>query len=52
MKRFCLAAFAFAVLLLSHTGCTTEAKRQWAEAMRDARGDNMQMGARREYKAP
>lgn len=50
--RFCLVALVLSVLLLAHAGCTTETKRQWAEAMKDARGDNMEMGSRRQYKAP
>jgi hypothetical protein len=42
-----LSALAFVVLfvLLACTGCTAEDKRQWHEALRDWRGDNIQFGS-------
>jgi hypothetical protein len=40
-----LLAFALSLLLIAKTGCTAEDKRQWREALKDARGDNMEMGS-------
>jgi hypothetical protein len=45
MRRFCLVAFALSFLLIADPGCTAEDKRQWREALKDARGDNMEMGS-------
>jgi hypothetical protein len=48
MSRTILALLAFAWLIL---GCATEDdKRQWDEAMKDLRGDNMEM--RNDFSTP
>ena len=40
MRRLCALVF----VLLCCAGCTSDAqKAQWAEVVKDARGDNMQM---------
>jgi hypothetical protein len=43
-----LSALALVVLfvLLACLGCTAEDKRQWHEALRDWRGDNIKFGSR------
>jgi hypothetical protein len=43
MRNLCLLAFALSMILVTLAGCTAEDKRKWAEAMKDARGDNMEM---------
>ena len=45
MRHLCLVAFALSLLLFAETGCTAEDKRQWREALKDARGENMEMGS-------
>jgi hypothetical protein len=51
MRRLCLVSFGIFVFV-ALLGCTTEAKRQWAEAMKDARGENMEMGSHSLPKIP
>jgi hypothetical protein len=42
----CLRVLALALsLLLLGFGCTAADKAQWQEALRDLRGDNMEMGS-------
>jgi hypothetical protein len=44
MRRLGLLACALLVCLLSGTGCLSDAdKKQWREALKDLRGDNMEM---------
>jgi hypothetical protein len=43
-RLFSLALVAFLVLFVG-LGCTAEDKRQWHEALRDWRGDNIQFGS-------
>lgn len=46
MRRlYLLALVAFLVAFVS-LGCTTEDKRQWNEAMKDWRGDNIRFRSR------
>jgi hypothetical protein len=50
MRRLGLLACALVVCLLLGTGCLTDAdKKQWREALKDLRGDNMEMGS---HKSP
>jgi hypothetical protein len=46
MKRLCRLAIVAFLLLFVGLGCTTEDKRQWREAMREWRGDNIRFGSR------
>ena len=51
MRRlFSLGFVAFLVLFVGF-GCTSEDKRQWHEAMREWRGDNIQFGVR-DHRSP
>jgi hypothetical protein len=43
MRR--LGLLALALCLLLGLGCTAADKAQWAEAMKDLRGENMEMGS-------
>jgi hypothetical protein len=44
---------AFALLLLAPgLGCTAADKAQWQEALRDLRGDNMEMGSHSSKELP
>lgn len=46
MRRlFVLALVAFLCVFVG-LGCTTEDKRQWQEAVREWRGDNIRFGSR------
>jgi hypothetical protein len=46
MRRLYAVAFALGVGLCLGTGCASDADRkQWAEALKDLRGDNMEMGS-------
>lgn len=40
MKRLC--SLAMGLLLFAVLGCTSEDKRQWHEALREWRGENIQ----------
>lgn len=41
MRRLGSLVFVALLILFGAIGCTTEDKRQWQEAMRDWRGDNI-----------
>jgi hypothetical protein len=45
MRWLRLVAFALSLVLIAEAGCTAEDKRQWREALKDARGENMEMGS-------
>jgi hypothetical protein len=45
MRRRGVLAFALYGLLLLGLGCTAEYTRQWAEALKDLRGENMEFGS-------
>ena len=46
MRNLCVLALVLLVAVLLGAGCVTDAdKKQWAEAMRDLRGENMEMGS-------
>jgi hypothetical protein len=47
MMRWSLRFLGLAVLLTLYSGCTAADKAQWNEAMKDLRGENMEMGSRR-----
>lgn len=46
MRRLGSLAVVLLLVLLAGSGCTTEDRRQWHEAMRDWRGDNIRFGSR------
>ncbi len=46
MRRLGLLALVSFLFAFACIGCTTEDKRQWHEAMRDWRGDNIRFGSR------
>lgn len=46
MRRLFSLGFVPFLVLFVGLGCTSEDKRQWHEAMREWRGDNIQFGAR------
>jgi outer membrane murein-binding lipoprotein Lpp len=47
VRKSCVLACALLVALLVAAGCVSDAaKKQWADAMKDLRGDNMEMGSR------
>ncbi len=46
MRRLWLLAFVPFVVIFAALGCTSEDKRQWHEAMREWRGDNIRYGSR------
>ena len=52
MRRLCVFALSLVVLPLFVLGCSTEDKRQWADAMKDLRGDNMEIGSHNRRAAP
>ncbi len=45
MSRLRLVVFALSLVLIVNPGCTAEDKRQWREALKDARGENMEWGS-------
>jgi hypothetical protein len=45
MRRLCLLAVVPFLIALASLGCTTEDKRQWQEALRELRGENMRFGS-------
>jgi hypothetical protein len=46
MRRLWSLVFVPFLILFVGLGCTSEDKRQWHEAMRDWRGDNIRFGSR------
>lgn len=46
MRRLCLLALVSFLVMFVGFGCTSEDKRQWHEAMREWRGDNIRFGSR------
>jgi hypothetical protein len=44
MRPFQVLALVLSLLFLG-SGCTAEDKRQWHEALKDLRGDNMELGS-------
>jgi hypothetical protein len=46
MKRLWLLAVVPFLVIFAAIGCTTEDKRQWHEALREWRGDNIRYGSR------
>ncbi len=45
MKRLRVLALALPLLVPAGLGCTAADKAQWAEALKDLRGENMEMGS-------
>jgi hypothetical protein len=46
MRRTGFLALALSLLLALCPGCASDAdKKQWAEALKDLRGENMEMGS-------
>ncbi|HTU93299.1 MAG TPA: hypothetical protein VMF69_24675 [Gemmataceae bacterium] len=45
MRRLCLLALVSFLVVFVGLGCSSEDKRQWHEAMREWRGDNIRFGA-------
>lgn len=45
MRRFFSLAFVLFLVLFVGLGCSAEDKRQWHEAMREWRGDNIKFGS-------
>jgi hypothetical protein len=45
MRRLRVLALALLSLLPLGLGCTAAMKAQWEEVLKDARGDNMEMGS-------
>lgn len=50
MRPFRVLALALSLVFLG-LGCTADDKRQWHEALKDLRGDNMELGSH-EHHAP
>lgn len=46
MRRLCSLALVSFLILFAGLGCSSEDKRQWHEAMREWRGDNIRFGTR------
>jgi hypothetical protein len=46
MKRWYALGLVACVVLFAVVGCTAEDKRQWNEAMKEWRGDNIRFGSR------
>jgi hypothetical protein len=46
MRRLCLLALVLVIVVFTGLGCTAEDKRQWQEALREWRGDNIRFGSR------
>ncbi|HEY7326368.1 MAG TPA: hypothetical protein VH592_01920 [Gemmataceae bacterium] len=46
MRRLFLLALVAFLCAFAGLGCTTEDKRQWQEAVREWRGDNIRFGSR------
>lgn len=44
MRRLWPLTFVPFLILFTGAGCTTEDKRQWNQAMRELRGDNIRFG--------
>jgi hypothetical protein len=45
MKRLWYCALALSFALLAGAGCLASTRAQWAEALKDLRGENMEMGS-------
>jgi hypothetical protein len=46
MRRLCSLALVSFLVVFVGLGCTAQDKRQWNEAMREWRGDNIRFGSR------
>ena len=46
MKRLYLLVLIVFPIMLTGSGCTSEDKRQWNEALREWRGENIRFGSR------
>lgn len=46
MRRLCSLVLVSFLVVFVGLGCTAEDKRQWNEAMREWRGDNIRFGSR------
>jgi hypothetical protein len=51
MRRLRVLALALSLLLPLGLGCTAANKAQWDEALKDLRGDNLEMDSH-DHKAP
>lgn len=47
MRRLCLLMFVPFLVFFGGLGCTSEDKRQWHEAVREWRGENIEFGSHR-----